>query len=194
MVRSAKTLMVLLALTMLPSCAAGTARERHGTGRAASKPTTLPMTNACRLDVAPKANRSSFAPGEAIWVTVRLTNVGEQAVKVGHSGEMLDYRLEVLAESGAAAPTVYGRKAMYGGSQARTADLLRPGESEFLTVLLNRLFDMTQSGQYRVIASHVVFVEHRAAIVRSDPLMLNIEARWTEEFSPSTSPASRPPR
>lgn len=113
------------------------------------------VTAGCRFSAT--ARESSAEPGQPIYLDLELENAGNAPVHV-MSAELFEmYRFRVCLPNGKDAPlTLEGQRRQLAGGFERSHFELRPGETTKGVVLLNRLFDMTLKGEYRVEVSRLV--------------------------------------
>jgi hypothetical protein len=140
---------------------------------------TLGNTNAnCSLSLSTEAQR--YRAMKPIKLTVMLTNLGSEMLVLPAPTEAAPLRVHVVAPTAAeAALTSWGRLTSTNGRWAPLASArLKPGEVASLVVPLNRVFDMSLAGKYR-IAVEVPVAGHSAGgkprVAKSGELAILVE-------------------
>jgi hypothetical protein len=99
-----------------------------------------------------RADADSYGVMEPITLRVEIHNVGGTARGVARADVLKDYIVEVTGPDGQKTPlTLWGRnqeKQHRGGSAIMT--VLEPGQSSSDSAVINRKFDMTLAGTYRI--------------------------------------------
>jgi hypothetical protein len=102
-------------------------------------------------------DKADLAMGQPVILHICFKNVGQQNVKAAQKDPLGTYFITVLARDGKQAPlTFYGRKAIKR-NDANNLEKLTPGESVCDEVVLNRLFDFTYSGVYKVSVKRAIW-------------------------------------
>jgi hypothetical protein len=131
-------------------------------------------------------DKAQFAPGERVDLHVVLRNVGPDDARVATGRLMVFHTFTVLLPSGQEAPlTLYGQRQVQSrlNPGGRGVVVLEPGEELTTDLDLNRLFDMTLTGTYKVTAKRAVWSrgEPRETVhVVSNTLEITIKARPLE--------------
>ena len=126
-------------------------------------------------------DKSVTVPGEMVILSVALLNYGTNTVFLPSTMDFGDYQIHVSDENGLAVPlTRYGenlRRAQVGAST--TEYMLPPGKILIVRFVLNRLFDLSMAGKYRVKVSRLVFTGSGTARVlqRCESIQLQLEQR-----------------
>jgi hypothetical protein len=128
--------------------------------------------------------RPSFGCGDPIDVTTTLENVGKEAVRVPLSSLLATFEFDVTLPTGKSAPLTLCGKHEEEVALQRGASMspLQPGARSTIVIHLNRVFDMTLEGEYKItvrrrITSHLT--------VSSNTIVLTIAG----EPGATTSPA-----
>jgi hypothetical protein len=113
--------------------------------------------------------KESLSPLEPIVLNITLKNIGKEDVRIASITPIADYQIEVRPMrpdlingqqvSKENAPlTLEGRRLMQGAMQASgRTELLRRGESVTVSLeSLNRIFDMTLDGEYKIVVRRKV--------------------------------------
>ena len=121
--------------------------------------------------------KSEFRPGENIDVDLIFSNVAEEDVWISEGGVMDDFEVDVTLPTGRSAPlTLYGVRMKEPGS----CDTIKlPGNTSIKRTVndLSRLFDMTRSGKYTIIAKRSVCNRNGPpwrSFVASKPIVITI--------------------
>jgi hypothetical protein len=105
----------------------------------------------------------TFRPMESVSLVITIKNVGKEDVRIASTTPIADFQIEVTpvypgiingqAVSKDRAPlTLEGKRLVQGAMQASgRTELLRRGESISVSIsTLNRIFDMTLDGEYKI--------------------------------------------
>jgi hypothetical protein len=128
-------------------------------------------------------DKAEFAPGERVELHMIFRNVGPDDAEVPVSRLMVFHTFTVLLPSGKEAPlTLYGQRQVQSRLDpgGRGVVVLKPGEERSLDLHLNRLFDMTLTGTYKVTAKRAVWTRgepRETAHVVSNTLEITIKER-----------------
>lgn len=104
-----------------------------------------------KLDIATGSTRA----GEPVVVTVRFENHEAASVALERTSEWFEYELKLTGPDGREViRTRFGNQQYRAPlGQPSTRLMVEPGASTTTSLLLSRIFDMTISGEYRLIAS-----------------------------------------
>ena len=122
--------------------------------------------------ISTELNQTS-APGDKVVLTISLANFGTNSVLLPTTGGLGDYDIRVSDENGKAPPfTRYGETLVRAQASAGTRQHeLPPGKVITVRLVLNRLFDLSMSGKYRIKVSRQVF-----SLSGKDRVLQNCEA------------------
>ena len=124
-------------------------------------------------------DKENYLPGEMITLSVKLKNMSEGDTKILLVAKFASYQIEVVLPTREQAPlTLYGKK-MLEASQSfvRAVVPLKAGEEIGTSFNLNRFFDMTLSGEYRISVSRKVWERdniEKTATVNSNTVVVVI--------------------
>jgi hypothetical protein len=130
----------------------------------------------------PSGVQKVFA-GEPIHVLLITKNIDAKPAAVLVKGHPLSvYTISVLGPNGKPTQhTSYGRQQMdSAGEGSRATGSLAPGKEDKSSLLLNRIFDMTQKGEYKVSFSRSVRVNDAEVSVTSNVLTVTVAEEKTE--------------
>ena len=156
------------------------------------------VVNGCRLGI--RFDKKAFSPGEKIRLRIVLKNFGDAPVNVPTSTSQFGQRtpkIVVKLPNGKKAPlTLEGKRIVRRPSSGRL-DVLNRGESRTLRVEpLNRIYDMTLAGDYKVVVRWMLAGEDSFVTVSSAPVELRISRERTvrviKEERATTQTSSRP--
>ena len=146
----------------------------------------------CRLSLTTLQTRYRF--DETIPLTVGTSNASEKPAYVRETNAVAMYRFEVRLPDGKPAPlTLEGkRESSIGGSSSTIT--IRPNESHTVTIpMLNRLFDMTLLGQYKVrVFQNVWLHDNMDAPVELESNLIELTIDEKDSKNPSSKPSSMP--
>ena len=180
-----KSIVVMMALTCI--CIG----VSFGMGDKANKEKTPdawgPAKDGCRLAL--KASQSRYRFDQPIALQMTLKNDGNSNVRIGLLDSILDmYRVDVRLPSGAAAPLTLEGKRLW--SMGATDQTLSPGEMAVETIpMLNRLYDMTLSGEYTVTVSRLQVYPVKGKVIE---VVSNTIKIVVADDAASTMPAKAP--
>jgi len=105
------------------------------------------------------AERTVYAPGAPVLLTVVFKNVGQQDVRIIERNLLATYRIRVLLPSGTGAPLTLFGKTRYANCSDGSASVsfLKPGEQERARFAISRLFDLSLAGKYTVFVQRHVW-------------------------------------
>jgi hypothetical protein len=143
-----------------------------------------PETEGFRLSIA--IDEDEFTPDEPIFLRVTLKNVGDDEVQVEKVGLIRSYKTAVLLpRTEKQAPlTLRGKRLLESPLAQATSFGLAANEEATDTIHLNRVFDMTLSGPYKVTVKRMVPKRDGSdeyTYVVSNTLEITIKERPLEE-------------
>lgn len=125
-----------------------------------------------------RTDRRKYSGNELIELTFRMTNVGKEDVHLAAARPSVvqQYRMEVLADGRPVPATRWGERHLSVIRGSLRSVILRPAESMVLSVPLNRMFDMTRGGTYRVVIGRVILGQRgsRPRVVYAEPFVLEV--------------------
>lgn len=126
--------------------------------------------------------KASYSPGERIVLNVCFKNVGENDVPGVLTSPLHVYRITVLLPNQKEAPyTLFGKAHLgFPGGGGASTSVLRPQEERCAEIDLSRLFDMSRSGKYTVVATRSVWKDgafNKSPRASSNKLEITLENR-----------------
>jgi hypothetical protein len=137
----------LLAVPALALAASGQQREKHAVGGRLWGSTV----NGMALSIA--TEKDKYALGEEILLNVLLKNVGDKEASLWEEAPAYSYKPSVLLPDGKACPlTPFGKSLLRDDSQGISSSSIRlkSGEMACVEFVMNRLYDFTRNGKYKV--------------------------------------------
>ncbi len=123
--------------------------QSEGTANDAKAPSTGREVEGFTLSLS--SNQTTYKPGEMIKAQVVLTNVSTEKVTFSMGSEMEKFHFEVVLPNKEVAPlTLYGKKLQRVPMFSYKTAYLPPEETIDVEFPMNRLFDMTLSGNYTI--------------------------------------------
>lgn len=143
-----------------------------------------PETDGYRLSI--RTNKSRYMIGERIILYVSLKNMSKQDVEIMQTEPIQTYKngIEIIIPAKKTAPlTLYGKdRVTWGGSVIGYT--LKSGEQVTDSLYLNRLFDMTFTGEYKISVSRVVSKRNNnkeSSVIKSNSITINISEENEEK-------------
>jgi len=126
--------------------------------------------------------KSVYAPEEQIGLSICFKNLGHEDVQVVQANTLRVYQVDVILPDGNDAPiTLYGKSAFERDEQSqRTVITLKPNEQQCVELELNRLYDLSLAGRYKVVVHREVWKSERRSEnvkVTSNTLEIAIDER-----------------
>jgi hypothetical protein len=143
-----------------------------------------PETEGFRLSIA--IDQDEFTPDQPVFLRVTLKNVGPEEVQVEKIGSIRSYKMAVLLPrtEKQAPPTLRGKRLLESPLAKATSFGLAVNEEATDTVHLNRVFDMTLSGTYKVTVKRMVPKRDGSdeyTYVTSNAIKITIKEKVSEE-------------
>jgi len=144
-----------------------------------------PVKEGCRLSVT--AKKTSFGYDQPIALRITLENGSDRTVVIVQSGILLDYEFDVRLPNDKPAPLTLEGKRQKDRPQFETvSERVKPNGTVVKEVpMLNRLYDMTLLGEYKVTVSRRVIEEggKNSFVVKSNTLKVRVTEREIDEKS-----------
>src|SRR5581483_1314133 len=151
-----KSLFMLGLLYLIVGCAGSGARSATTVHLTTTDSERSALLSKCRLFL--QASRAAYAAGEAVDVKIILENDGDRPIGHLQSNLPTDIPLQVSSEGKAALLTAFGGNSRFGAFSARLVHL-QPGHSAITNVRVSQLYDMSEPGEYSIVARCDVFEE-----------------------------------
>lgn len=119
-----------------------------------------------------------FVAIEPIWIQCQTKNVGSETVKVVGTLPIRVYELTIKDPDGKVVPlTQYGQhRSEAAGEASKTVQAFSPSDEDATPILINRLYDMTRSGEYKVSFSRgFVLPDGTIKIATSNVLAITVQ-------------------
>ncbi len=182
---------ILAAVLMLGSSPAGWTQSAASSGLTAGAPPAEPVVDGLALSAS--TDKGTSVGGDGIVLKLALTNPTGSTQYLGVVGsasplDLFDFRV-TFADTGQAPLTAFGKRRLKRNPNLPSASIsvfsfrVSPGKTLRYQVVVNRLFDMTRSGTYRIVVRwHDLFaagrdvtgVKHPVVLV-SNPVVVRVE-------------------
>jgi hypothetical protein len=116
--------------------------------------------------------RESYAGNEPITVTFTVTNTGQRELRVASDYAGLLYRIRVTTDGRPVPRTRYGQAFLSPTISSAGDFVLPPGGRIVAPIPVNRLFDMTMRGTYRVTVERVLL--WNGYTVQTEPVVVHV--------------------
>ena len=177
---------LIVSLCVLPLCSVGVAQTQAKPDVVPWRPPqeTQPTDEADGLTLLARYDKASYKPVEPITLTAVFRNNGMTNASYYSESLYGMFGFHVIMPDGKGAPlTEYGKRAMLGPQVSRSTLwlVLKPGEEQTYTFVVNRFYDMSMDGKYKI--SVLGDVMTRGDIVKWDKNMTEEEILKTVKRS-----------